>query len=232
MEKKIIVAVDGFSSSGKSTMARRLARRLGYAYIDTGAMYRAVTLYGLDNGLIDQRGIDQEALVASLGKISVKFEVNPVTGASETILNGANVESEIRQMRVSTRVSSVAAIAAVRRALVAQQQQMGHDKGIVMDGRDIGTVVFPQAELKIFVTADAQVRARRRYDELVAKGRGQVTYDEVLANVQERDRLDLTRAESPLRQAPDAILLDNSQMTIQEQDEWLNALCDKIIASE
>lgn len=228
MEKRIIIAVDGFSSSGKSTMAKRLARQVGYAYIDTGAMYRAVTLYGLDNGLIGDSGIDERALAQQLDRISITFEVNPSTGASETCLNGVNVESEIRQMRVSSLVSSVAAIPAVRRALVAQQQLMGRGKGIVMDGRDIGTVVFPEAEMKVFVTADVAVRARRRFNELQAKGNSTVTYEQVLRNVEERDRLDLTRTESPLRQAPDAIVLDNSAMTLEEQDQWLMALYNSI----
>lgn len=221
MEKKIIIAVDGFSSSGKSTMAKRLAKKIGYAYIDTGAMYRAVTLYGLDNGLISDSDIDKDALIAHLPQIKITFGVNKLTNASETYLNGKNVEQEIRQMRVSSRVSTVATIAEVRRALVAQQQAMGAQKGIVMDGRDIGTVVFPQAELKIFVDAKAETRAQRRYNELIAKGNTTVTYQEVLQNVQERDRLDLTRAESPLRKADDALVLDNSLMTLEQQDQWI-----------
>lgn len=227
--KRIIIAIDGFSSTGKSTMAKALARRVGYAYIDTGAMYRAVTLFCLDNGLINSDGtIDENELTRRLGEISITFAVNPQTGQSETYLNGRCVEREIRDMRVSSVVSQVAKIATVRHALVAQQQAMGHDKGIVMDGRDIGTVVFPNAEMKVYVTASAETRARRRYDELVAKGDTTVTYDEVLRNVTERDRIDTTRAESPLRKADDAYTLDNSTMTIEQQHQWLIDLFNKI----
>lgn len=210
-------------------MAKTLARRIGYAYIDTGAMYRAVTLFALDNGLTNGDGtVNETALTAQLGEIAITFNVNPTTGQSETYLNGQCVEREIRSMRVSSMVSQVAKIAAVRRALVAQQQAMGRSKGIVMDGRDIGTVVFPDAEMKVYVTASAETRAHRRHDELVAKGDTSTTYEEVLHNVMERDRIDTTRAESPLRKADDAYTLDNSHMTIAEQDQWLIDLYDKI----
>ncbi len=227
--KRIIIAIDGFSSTGKSTMAKALARHIGYAYIDTGAMYRAVTLYCLENGLVNADGsIDEPRLVERLGGIKITFGVNAETGQSETYLDGRCVEREIRDMRVSAVVSQVAKIPAVRHALVAQQQAMGREKGIVMDGRDIGTVVFPEAEMKVYVTASAETRARRRYDELVAKGDTTVTYEEVLHNVTERDRIDTTRSESPLRKADDAHTLDNSHMTIDEQNRWLYDLYCKI----
>ncbi len=229
MEKRITIAVDGFSSSGKSTMAKKLAKHIGYAYIDTGAMYRAVTLFCLNNNLIDGDKVNVAELEKHLGDIKITFGVNPVTGVSETYLNGENVEHEIREMRVSGKVSLVAAIPAVRHALVAQQQLMGREKGIVMDGRDIGTVVFPDAEMKVYVDASAETRAQRRFDELWAKGNTTVTYDEVLKNVQERDHIDQTRAESPLRKADDAVILDNSHMTIEEQDKWLLDLYNKIV---
>ena len=219
-QKKITIAIDGYSSTGKSTMAKALARAIGYAYIDTGAMYRAVTLYCLDNGLIDGDKVDEQALEQRLSDIHITFRAND-EGRSETFLNGVNVESEIRSMRVSDKVSIIAAIGFVRRDMVRQQQAMGRDKGIVMDGRDIGTVVFPDAELKVFVTADPMVRAQRRYDELRGKGDTTTTLDEVLHNVTERDRIDTTRAESPLRQADDAIVLDNSHMSIPEQNAFL-----------
>lgn len=210
-------------------MAKKLAKRIGYAYIDTGAMYRAVTLFCLNNNLIDGDTVNVAELEKHLGDIKIAFGVNPSTGASETHLNGVNVEQEIRDMRVSGKVSLVAAIPAVRHALVAQQQLMGKEKGIVMDGRDIGTVVFPDAEMKVYVDASAETRARRRFDELRAKGNTTVTYEEVLKNVQERDHIDQTRAESPLRKADDAVVLDNSHMTIEQQDEWLMNLYNKIV---
>ena len=219
-ERKITIAIDGYSSTGKSTMAKALARAIGYAYVDTGAMYRAVTLYCLDNGLFDGDTIDEATLNSRLNDIHITFRPN-ADGRSETWLNGINVESEIRSMRVSDKVSIIAAIGSVRRDMVRQQQAMGRDKGIVMDGRDIGTVVFPDAELKVFVTADPMVRAQRRYDELRAKGDTTTTLDEVLHNVNERDHIDTTRAESPLRKADDAIVLDNSHMTIAEQNAFL-----------
>ena len=215
--KKIIVAIDGLSSCGKSTMARELAQEVGYTYIDTGAMYRAVTLYALRHGLLASDGqIDTAALEKQMGDIRITFRVNPATGRSETCLNGEQVEAAIRGMEVSAQVSRIASLPFVRRALVAQQQAMGRQKGLVMDGRDIGTVVFPEAELKIFVTATDEVRAQRRVDELRGKGT-EVSMEEVLRNVRERDRLDMERAESPLRRADDAIELDNTHLTIPEQ---------------
>jgi cytidylate kinase len=227
-KKRIIIAIDGFSSTGKSTMAKALAKKLNYAYIDTGAMYRAVTLYCLDNGLFDGDIVDEEKLMQALPAITITFKPN-AEGRSETCLDGRNVESEIRSMRVSDKVSIIAAIGFVRREMVRQQQAMGKKKGLVMDGRDIGTVVFPQAEMKVFVTASAEVRAQRRFDELRGKGDTTTTFDEVLHNVTERDRIDSTRAESPLRQAEDAHVLDNSHMTIAEQDQWLLDLYNSIV---
>ncbi|MBQ7940824.1 MAG: (d)CMP kinase [Muribaculaceae bacterium] len=229
MDNKLItIAIDGFSSSGKSTMAKVLAKNIGYAYIDTGAMYRAVTLYCLDNGLIEGDSVDTTRLEKAISSINISFSVNPETGASQTMLNGKNVEHEIRDMRVSGKVSIVAAIPFVRRALVKQQQKMGESKGIVMDGRDIGTVVFPDAEMKVYVDASPETRAKRRFDELKAKGDDSVTYEEVLENVKYRDHLDRTREESPLRKADDAIVLDNSLMTPDEQNQWLLNLYNSI----
>ena len=218
--KKITIAIDGYSSCGTSTMAKDLAREVGYIYIDSGAMYRAVTLYCLENGLFTPDGIDTEKLEAMMPNIRISFQLNPETQRPMTYLNGENVEDRIRTMEVSTRVSPVAAIPFVREALVKQQQEMGQAKGIVMDGRDIGTVVFPDAELKIFVVASAEIRAQRRYDELKAKGQ-EASYEEILANVKERDYIDQNREVSPLRQAEDALLLDNSNLTIEEQKQWL-----------
>lgn len=216
----IIIAIDGFSSSGKSTMARRLAATVGYRYLDTGAMYRAVTLYALDHGLfLPDSTPDTSAIIAALPSIHIDFAIQP-DGTQHTLLNGKDVEAEIRRLRVSEAVSPVAAIAEVRHAMVAKQQELGRDKGIVVDGRDIGTVVFPDAELKIYVDASAETRARRRFKEMVEKGAA-VNYEEVLANVVHRDHIDSTRAESPLRRADDAIALDNSEMTLEEQDAWL-----------
>ncbi len=220
MGTPIIIAIDGFSSSGKSTMARRLASRIGYRYIDSGAMYRAVTLYALEAGLIASDGtIDEDSLVTALPHLQIDFEPQS-DGTQHTMLNGIDVEDEIRRLRVSNAVSPVAAIPAVRHALVDMQKEMGKTKGIVMDGRDIGTVVFPQAELKIYVDATAETLAQRRFKEMVEKG-AQVSYEDILANVVHRDHIDTTRSESPLRRADDAISLDNSRMTIEEQDEWL-----------
>ena len=221
--KKITIAIDGHSSTGKSTMAKALARRIGYAYVDTGAMYRAVTLFALRNKLIHgDNKVDEKSLKEHLkhGDIAITFRPTK-EGKSVTVLNGRNVERYIRSMRVSNVVSIIAAIGFVRKAMVKQQQAMGKDKGLVMDGRDIGTVVFPDAEMKVFATASAEVRAQRRFDELRAKGDTTTTFEEVLANVTERDRIDSTRKESPLRQADDAVVLDNSHMTLAEQDEWL-----------
>jgi cytidylate kinase len=197
-----------------------LAREIGYIYIDSGAMYRAVTLYSLRHGFFTPQGIDEEALRQALPNVRISFQLNPETGRPMTYLNGENVENEIRTMEVSGHVSPIAALGFVREALVSQQQAMGREKGIVMDGRDIGTVVFPDAELKVFVTASPQIRAQRRYDELKAKGQ-EASFEEILHNVEERDRIDRSRAVSPLRQAEDALLLDNSHLTIAEQKEWL-----------
>lgn len=231
MEQKplITIAVDGFSSSGKSTMAKKLAKTIGYAYIDSGAMYRAVTLYCLENNLFDGDRLDTEALERQLDNIRVTFGVN-AEGKTETYLNGRNVETEIRQMPVSSKVSIVAAVPSVRHALVRQQQELGKGKGIVMDGRDIGTTVFPDAEMKVYVDASPETRARRRYDELVGKGDTLVSYEEVYRNVCERDHIDMNRAESPLRKADDAVALNNSDMTIEEQDKWLLDLYHSIIS--
>ncbi|MFV0366653.1 MAG: (d)CMP kinase [Mangrovibacterium sp.] len=218
--KQIIIAIDGHSSCGKSTTAKRIAKQLGYIFIDSGAMYRVVTLYALRHQLIQNKVVNEDALIAALPHIHISFQFNAEAGTNETFLNGETVETEIRQLEVSQHVSLVAAIKEVREAMVAQQQKMGKAKGIVMDGRDIGTVVFPNAELKIFMTASAEVRTQRRFDELVAKGET-VSYDDILQNVVERDHIDSTRAESPLVQAHDALLLDNSTMNIDEQTEWI-----------
>ena len=219
--KKIIIAIDGFSSCGKSTMAKDLAKEIGYIYIDSGAMYRAVTLYCIEKGLFDaDNHINETGLASMMNDIHISFQLNPETQRPMTFLNGVNVEDRIRSLEVSSRVSPVAALGFVRKALVEQQQAMGKEKGIVMDGRDIGTAVFPNAELKIFVTASAEIRAQRRYDELKAKGQ-EASFEDILHNVEERDRIDQSRAVSPLRKADDAILLDNSHMTIAEQKEWL-----------
>jgi len=229
--KKITIAIDGHSSCGKSTMAKDLAREIGYVYVDTGAMYRSVTLYALRKGLFEEDGsVKTEALEQEMPNIRITFQFNPETGRPDTYLNGEYVEKEIRSLEVSSHVSPIAAIGFVRRALVAQQQQMGKDKGVVMDGRDIGTVVFPDAELKVFVTASAKVRAQRRYDELKAKGMP-ADFDDILKNVEERDYIDSHREESPLRQADDAILLDNSDMTIPEQKAWLLEQYNRIVSA-
>ena len=217
--RKIIIAVDGFSSCGKSTFAKAIAARLGYIFIDTGAMYRAVTLYALENGAIVSGIVDEEAVCRLLDRIAITFRFNPARGASDIYVNGDLVEGKIRTIEVSNCVSRVSAIPAVRKKLVAMQQEMGRRRGVVMDGRDIGTVVFPDAELKIFMTADPAVRARRRYDELRAKG-DDVSLDEIERNVRSRDRADMSRAVSPLRRADDAIELDNSRMSVDEQMEW------------
>ncbi|MBE6311554.1 MAG: (d)CMP kinase [Bacteroidales bacterium] len=227
--KKIIIAIDGFSSCGKSTMAKGLARKLGFIYIDSGAMYRAVTLYALRNGFFEHEHINESALADSIKNISITFKLNK-DGIPETYMNDENVEQEIRTMEVSSHVSPIAALPFVREALVAQQRKMGEQKGIVMDGRDIGTTVFPNAELKIFVTASAEIRAQRRFDELKAKGKND-TYEKVLENVVERDRIDMTRAVSPLRKADDAIELDNSHMTIAEQLDYIASLAENKIKS-
>lgn len=219
--RKITIAIDGYSSCGKSTMAKDLAREIGYIYVDTGAMYRSVTLFAMRNSLFDEDGsIKTDELKSRMNEINISFKLNSETGRPDTYLNGELVEKEIRTMDVSANVSKIAALPFVREALVAQQQAMGKEKGIIMDGRDIGTVVFPDAELKIFVTASAEVRAQRRYDELKAKGMP-ADFDDILKNVKERDYIDSHRETSPLRMADDALELDNSHMTIEEQKAWL-----------
>lgn len=219
--KKITIAIDGFSSCGKSTMAKMLAKEVGYIYVDTGAMYRAVTLFAMRNGMIAPNGeVNRDELKQKMQTLRVEFKLNEQTGRAETYLNGENVENEIRGMEVSSHVSAIAAIDFVRTALVEQQQRMGRDKGIVMDGRDIGTVVFPDAELKVFVTASAEIRAQRRFDELKGKG-VEANFDEILNNVQQRDYIDSHREVSPLRKTDDAIELDNGELTIAQQLQWL-----------
>ena len=226
--KKITIAIDGYSSCGKSTMAKDLAREIGYIYIDSGAMYRAVTLYCIEKELFTEKGILVEKLKKDINDIRISFFLNPEDQRPMTCLNGKIVEDRIRNMEVSSRVSQVAALGFVREALVKQQQEMGKNKGIVMDGRDIGTAVFPEAELKIFVTASAEIRAQRRYDELKAKGQ-EASFEEILANVKERDHIDMTREVSPLRQAEDAIPLDNSHLSIEQQKDWLQDQFQKAI---
>ena len=219
--KKITIAIDGYSSCGKSTMAKDLAKQIGYVYIDTGAMYRAVTLFALRHGLFSEDGsVKTNELRNQMDDIHITFQFNASTGRPDTYLNGELVEQVIRGMEVSSHVSLIAAIPFVRTAMVEQQQRMGKDKGIVMDGRDIGTTVFPDAELKVFVTASPEVRAQRRYDELKGKGMP-ADFEEILRNVEERDYLDTHRETSPLKQASDALLLDNSNLTIEEQKQWL-----------
>lgn len=227
--KSIIIAIDGFSSCGKSTMAKDLARRIGYIYVDSGAMYRAVTLYCLDNRLINDGVVDTQRLASAMGEIVISFANNPTSGKQETYLNGVCVEQEIRNMRVSNSVSLVSQIDFVREALVAQQRRLGEAKGIVMDGRDIGTAVFPDAELKIFVTASARTRAERRAAEMQAAGEN-ADIDAIERNIAMRDEMDMTRKISPLRKAHDAIELDNSRMTIEEQNAWLLARYEETIA--
>ena len=226
--KKITIAIDGFSSCGKSTMAKDLAKRIGYVYVDSGAMYRAVTLYAMEHGCFNGEQLDEEKLRSMMKDIHISFQFNPETGKPDTYLNNIKVERQIRSMEVSERVSIVAALAFVRSEMVAQQQVFGKEKGVVMDGRDIGTTVFPDAELKIFLTASPEIRAQRRYDELKAKGQ-EASFDEILENVKERDYLDQHRDVSPLVKAEDAILLDNSYMTIDQQNEWLMTKYQEVI---
>ena len=225
--KRIIIAIDGFSSCGKSTMAKALARNIGYLYFDSGAMYRAVALFCMQNGLIEGEEINTAALCERLDEIHISFEADPETKNSVTLLNGVNVEHEIRSLEVSRFVSKVAALDFVRSAMVDQQREMGKQKGIVMDGRDIGTTVFPDAEMKVFVTASAEVRAQRRYDELVARG-DNPDFNDILENVLQRDHIDQTREVSPLRKADDALLLDNSDLTREEQMNWLVETFNKL----
>ncbi|MBF1574137.1 MAG: (d)CMP kinase [Prevotella salivae] len=227
--KKITIAIDGFSSCGKSTMAKDLAKQLGYIYVDTGAMYRAVTLFAMQHGLFNADGsVKTQDLQQQMSHINITFKFNKLTGRPDTYLNNELVESNIRTLEVSNHVSQIAAIPFVREAMVAQQQRLGKDKAVVMDGRDIGTVVFPEAELKVFVTASAEVRAQRRYDELKEKGMP-ADFNDILKNVEERDYIDSHREVSPLRKAPDAIELDNSHMTIAEQSDWLMKLVEQKI---
>jgi cytidylate kinase len=218
-KNKIIIAIDGFSSCGKSTLAKSLARELGYIYIDSGAMYRAVTLYALRNQWITGGKPDEEAILGALDRMAITFRYDSETGKNTTFLNGENIEEEIRRLQVSEVVSPVSAIRDVRKAMVRLQQEMGRNKGIVMDGRDIGTIVFPDAELKIFMTADPEIRAMRRYLELTLKG-VPVTMEEIRENIASRDHMDQNREESPLRKAADAIILDNSHLTPEEQLQW------------
>lgn len=213
---KITIAIDGFSSTGKSTVAKQIAKHLGYVYVDTGAMYRAVTFYAMQNGLISDDDFNKEALIYQLPKINISFKFNEALGFAEVYLNEENIENQIRTLEVSSFVSKVATVSEVREQLVKQQQKMGENKGVVMDGRDIGTVVFPNAELKIFMTASAETRAKRRFEELIERG-DEVIYEDVLKNVQERDYIDSNRKDSPLVKADDAIEIDNSNLSLQEQ---------------
>ena len=226
--QKIVIAIDGFSSCGKSTFAKAIAARLGYIFIDTGAMYRAVTLYALEQGAIAEGKVDEVAVVALLPEVNISFKFNAERGASDIYVNGEYAEGKIRTIEVSNCVSSVSSIREVREKLVAMQQQMGRERGVVMDGRDIGTVVFPDAELKIFMTAEPKVRAERRYAELTAKG-DSVTMAEILENVISRDKADMERAISPLRQAEDAVVLDNSHMSVEEQMAWFMERYEQIV---
>ena len=214
--KRITIAIDGFSSTGKSTLAKQLAKKLGYVYVDTGAMYRAVTYFAMQNNWVTENTLDKNSLINHLDEVHLKFHFNEALGFAEMFLNGVNVEQEIRTLEVSQNVSRVAEISEVRAKLVQQQQEMGRNKGVVMDGRDIGTVVFPNAELKIFMTASAETRAERRFNELIEKGQ-HVTFEDVLENVQQRDYIDTHRDDSPLVQAADAIVVDNSTLSKEEQ---------------
>lgn len=216
MSKKITIAIDGYSSTGKSTIAKQLAKVMGYVYVDSGAMYRAMTLFAMNKNWISEGHLDKEKLLTSLDSVSLSFELNTTIGYAEIFLNGVNVENQIRTIQVSNLVSKIAAISQVRKKMVTIQKKIGKDKGVVMDGRDIGTVVFPDAELKLFMTSSAEIRAQRRYDELIAGGQ-KVSFEEVFNNVVERDRIDTSRADSPLIKAEDAIEIDNSHLTKEEQ---------------
>ena len=229
--QKIVVAIDGFSSTGKSTIARSLAKELSYIYVDSGAMYRTITLFSLEQGFIADSSIDKDGLISQLDNVAISFTLNDETGIAEVYLNGKNVEKKIRTLKVSKHVSYIAQISEVRRMLVEQQQLMGLEKGIVMDGRDIGTVVFPDAELKIFMTASAETRAQRRFKELIERGHN-LSYDDVLENVILRDKIDSSREDSPLTKAEDAIEFDNSSMTIKEQLEAIRGLVDEVLSSK
>lgn len=226
--KKITIAIDGFSSTGKSTVAKQLAKALGYVYVDSGAMYRAVTLYAMQNRIITNNHFDKKRLVTDLDTIKVSFNYNDTVGFAEVYLNGINVEKEVRTLEVSQWVSHVAEISEVRKMLVVQQKEMGQEKGVVMDGRDIGTVVFPNAELKLFMTASAETRAKRRYNELIERNED-VSYEDVLENVKSRDSIDSTRKDSPLIKAEDAIEIDNSKMSLDTQFQKLLALAQNEI---
>ena len=230
-DHKITIAIDGFSSTGKSTVAKQIAKELGYVYVDSGAMYRAITLYALRNSFITETSFDKESLIEKLSEITLKFKFDENLGFAAIYLNDENVEDEIRQMKVSNFVSQVAAVPEVRVKLVQQQQLLGKEKAVVMDGRDIGTVVFPDAELKVFMTASAEERAKRRFKEMEEKG-DKVKYDEVLKNVTERDHLDTTREDSPLIKADDAIEIDNSSLTLEEQFHTLLNLANEVIAKQ
>ena len=229
--KKITIAIDGYSSTGKSTLAKQLANHLGYVYVDTGAMYRAVTYFAMENGYINADSFDKQTLINSLPFIKLHFQFNPELGFAEMYLNDVNIETEIRTIEVSNFVSKVAEVSEVRSKLVEQQQAMGKGKGIVMDGRDIATVVFPDAELKIFMTASAETRAQRRFDELQSKGQ-EVPYEDVLKNVQERDYIDTHRDDSPLVIADDAVEIDNSYLTREEQFQAVLELVNEVVESE
>lgn len=228
--KKITIAIDGFSSTGKSTLAKQIAKELGYVYVDTGAMYRGITYYAKQHNLVSENHLNKEELIAHLPKITLKFNFNDTLGFAEMYVNGENVEQQIRTIEISRLVSKVAEISEVRAKLVEQQQQMGKDKGIVMDGRDIGTVVFPDAEIKLFMTASSVTRAQRRFDELVEKGQ-HVSFEEVLQNVEERDYIDTHREDSPLVKASDAVEIDNSAMTKQEQFELVIRMIQEKLAN-
>ncbi len=229
--KKITIAIDGFSSTGKSTVAKQLAKELGYVYVDSGAMYRAVTYFAMQNNFINTGGFDKNALIENLSNIQISFKYNDALGFAEVYLNGENIETAIRTLEVSQFVSQVAEVSEVRKLLVKQQQAMGLEKGVVMDGRDIGTVVFPDAELKIFMTASAETRAKRRYDELIKKGEN-VSYEDILENVKSRDFIDTNREDSPLLKAGDAIEIDNSNLSKEEQFELLLELCRQAIQNQ